>query len=153
MSTRFDRMADAARRFTIPAAGVAVAIAAAWLLLAGCAGPGPAAAPPPVPPAPSPAPMTPDARPKPTLADLSAIHLIAHQPVPLPGTARALVATLLDLRIGETDQGHLAIAQVRLAARDGETIEVTWNSGEERQALGSRLYLEVWRDAFVYVLP
>jgi hypothetical protein len=102
---------------------------------------------------PPPPTATPDARPGPTLADLPAIHLIAKQPVPLPGTQRSLVATLLDLRIGETDQGHRAIAQVRLAARDGETLEVTWNSGEERQALGSRLYLEVWRDAFLYVLP
>ena len=150
------RSIETARKLTTVAL---LGVAAAGL--AACSQPGgpvPAAppSPTPTPPAamtPPPPTATPDARPGPTLADLPAIHLIAKQPVPLPGTQRSLVATLLDLRIGETDQGHRAIAQVRLAARDGETLEVTWNSGEERQALGSRLYLEVWRDAFLYVLP
>jgi hypothetical protein len=125
------------------------------LALAACASPGPAPAPttPPAAPATPPAAPAPDTRARPTIADLPAIHLIARQAVALPGTPRALVATLLDLRIGETDHGRRAIAEVRLAARDGETLDVTWNSGEERQVLGSRLYLEVWRDAFVYVLP
>ena len=132
------------------AAFVVVAAAA----LAACSGRGgPSPAPPAATTASPPAAVPADARPGPTLADLPAIPLIAHQAVPLPGTARSLVATLLDLRIGETDQGRRAIAQIRLAARDGETLDVTWNSGEEREALGSRLYLEVWRDAFLYVLP
>jgi hypothetical protein len=44
-------------------------------------------------------------------------------------------------------------SKVRLTASDGEVVEVVWASGEEIRALGSRLYLQVWRDASVYVLP
>jgi hypothetical protein len=153
MNTRCDRLADAARWFTISVAGITVAITTAGFPLAGCAGSGPAATPPSASPAPSPIPMTPDAHPRLTLADLPAIHLIMHQAVPLPDTPRRLVATLLELMIGETDHGHLAIARVHLVAADGEAVDVTWTGGEERQALGSRLYLKVSREAFVYVLP